>query len=474
MGPTRRDAIRLGMAACAAAAASGCAGPLSRYGRKGLPDRIAAPTGPSDPNLRLANRVGFGPTPGQTAEIAAMGRKEFVRKQLQADLPEEPYVTFMLNRMDALVLDSATLRDLPENYVLSQLQQAAILQAVYSPNQLRERMVDLWTNHFNIYARKAEGAYKKPADDLKVVRQHALGRFSDLLAASAKSPAMLVYLDAQENHKGVPNENYARELLELHTLGVDGGYTYQDIKELARCLTGWTVEDRFLRPVGTWRFDPDSHDDGPKNVLGHRIPAGCGEKDVKIVLDILARHPSTARFVARKICRHFLGDEASTWTETLATIYRQSETSDGIGEIKAMLEPLLISDDLIEGPPVLKRPFDFTVSALRILNADTDGGKPIQEHLDKMGQPLYQWPMPDGYPDKTAAWTGSLLGRWNFALALAHDAIPGTSVRLSELSERSGSEEAFGRLFGVATDMPGGGLAQVASARLASPEFQWR
>lgn len=476
MEVSRRDALKLGLAAASAAAAAGCAGPLGRYGRKGLPEHVRPPDGPADPNLRLANRIGFGPAPGEVDRIATLGQSSYVKEQLAAQEPESPYVAVMLNRMDALQLDAATLQDLPEGYVLAQLQQAALLRAVYSPNQLNERMADLWTNHFNIYARKEEGAYRKPTDDLNVVRKHALGRFSDLLQASAKSPAMLVYLDAQTNHKGVPNENYARELMELHTLGVDGGYTYQDIKEVARCLTGWTIEDRFLRPRGTWRFDPEQHDDGAKTVLGHRIPPGNGEKDVQIVLDLLARHPSASRFVAGKVARHFLGEAHESWVEPLAKIYRQSETSDGIGDIRAMLEPLLTSNALLEAPPMVKRPFDFTVSALRVLNADTDGGSAVQTHLERMGQALFEWPMPDGYPDKTEAWTGSLLGRWNFSLALAHDAIPGTKVRLAELADKVGGADALSRLIcgkedGVAT---GGSLADQAAACLASPGFQWR
>jgi uncharacterized protein (DUF1800 family) len=416
-----------------------------------------------------------------------MGREAYVEEQLRADQPEEPYLTLMLHRLDALRLDSAELQDLPEDTVHSQLQQAAILRAVYGRNQLLERMCDLWTNHFNVYSRKAEGVYKKPAEESNVLRRHALGRFPDLLKASARSPAMLMYLDNQENRAGVPNENYARELLELHSLGVDGGYEYRDIKELARCLTGWTVEDRFLHPWGKFRFDPDLHDDGAKVVLGHRIPAGGGERDVDIVLDVLASHVSTAKYISRKICRHFVGDAWEPAAAEMARTYAQTE-----GDLRAMLRPLLLSREIGDGPPILKRPFDFVVSALRAFDAGTDGGPPLQRHLKAMGQPLYEWPMPDGYPDRTAAWTGSMLARWNFALDLGLGRIGGTSVDPENLLEKldsksplelttlTGSREWTSRLAQTREGAKRGSLGsqdatgEVITLCLASPEFHWR
>jgi uncharacterized protein (DUF1800 family) len=336
-------------------------------------------------------------------------------------------------------------------------------------------------------------------DELTVIRKHALGKFPDLLRASAHSPAMLAYLDNQINERKAPNENYARELLELHTLGVHGGYTQKDVQEVARCFTGWTVENRFLRPRGRFRFDPHLHDDGPKMVLGVHIPAGGGQKDAEEVLNLLANHPSTAQFIAHKICRYFLGDAAATWTPKLTEIYKQTD-----GDIRAMLRPLLFSREILEGPPIIKRPFDYMVSALRALNADTDGDRPLQEHLAHMGQPLYQWPMPDGYPDKTSAWTGSLLARWNFATALATNAISGTRVDLPALMRQSHAttdEEYADSLIELIFALPPKAdsmrllrdrlarylmqsprlerkerplLAETAALILASQEFQWR
>jgi uncharacterized protein (DUF1800 family) len=282
--------------------------------------------------------------------------------------------------------------------------------------------------------------------------------------------------------------------MELHTLGVDGGYTQKDVQEVARCFTGWAVEDRFLRRRGTFRFDATQHDNGSKTVLGMKLPSGGGESDAERVLALLAEHPSTARHIARKMCSYFVGEESSPWVSRLATIYLQAK-----GDIKAMLRPLLLSTQLLQAPPLVKRPFDFVVSALRALNADTDAGAPVQEHLARMGQPLYLWPMPDGYPSETVAWAGSLLARWNFALALAHGEIEGTSLDLSVLapraakargtasSSRSDQAHALAQIIlpdHVATESGNtlleqlshhlGPEAEVAALMLCSPQFQWR
>jgi uncharacterized protein (DUF1800 family) len=324
------------------------------------------------------------------------------------------------------------------------------------------------------------GAYRKGEDETRVVREHALGKFPDLLRASAHSPAMLAYLDNQVNERGVANENYARELMELHTLGVRGGYTQKDVAEVARCFTGWGIETRFLRAKGKFRFDPDRHDDGAKVVLGHRIPAGGGESDADQVLTILANHPQTARFVSARMCRHFIGEERDALIERTAETYRVSG-----GDIREMLRTLLLAPELLEAPPIAKRPLDFVVSGLRALNARTDGGKSLQEHLDRMGQPLYQWPMPDGYPERTSAWTSSLLARWNFAIALGEGRVKGTDLDLKDLLARIDGSGPHDKLATVTHGKSSGPLVttlakhaaeprRVAALCLAAPEFQWR
>lgn len=477
MKVTRRELIRAGAAGTVLGAA-GCSPRLKELAF-GPPPKLEPPAGFEDSDAALLNRIGFGPAPGERERLKELGREAYLDRQFAADEDEGLELKFRLSRLDALRLTESDLHDLPEERILEQLQQAAILRAVHSPNQLLERITDFWTNHFNIYSRKGYAAWRKPGDELNVIRKNALGRFPDLLKASAHSPAMLAYLDNQVNVKGVANENYARELMELHSLGVDGGYTQKDVKEVARCFTGWTIERRFLRPRGKFRFDPDLHDTGEKNVLGEKIPAGGGVEDGERVLEILAGHPQTARFIGEKLARYFLGDETGPWPKRLAESYLASR-----GDLKTMLRPMLLSDEMRNTRPIFKRPFDFIVSSIRAFGGQTDGGRTIQRHLEAMGQPLHQWPMPDGYPDRTAAWTGSLLARWNYALALANGEIHGTEIDLSRLPGATHADRrsqaarlalahtgagSFGRALRECTDD-----SEAVALCLASPGFQWR
>ncbi len=502
MKVARRDALGLAAAAGAGVLASGCDRLTRGLTHPAAPASIALPTGAVAPLARLLNRVGYGPRPGEIEALGRQGREAFIEEQLHPNDEEEPFLALRLRAIEALRSNGLELADLPEWHILAQLQQAALLRAVYSRHQLRERMVEFWTNHLNIYARKGQLTYFLPTDCEQVIRRHALGRFPDMIRASAHSPAMLGYLDNQVNRRidksgGGANENYARELLELHTLGVHGGYTQKDVQEVARCLTGWTIESRFWRQRGRFRFDPDFHDDGPKRVLGQDIAAGGGVKDGERVLDILCAHRSTAKFISEKLVRYFLGRDDAPWTNKLADVYMKSG-----GDIPSMLKPLLVSDDLLSGPAILKRPFDFMVSALRATAAETSGGRPLQEHLAKMGQPLHQWPMPDGYPQKTSAWTGTVLARWNFALALATGSIAGATVNLTDLLKGSNSDDASAASRSLvevilgdraesnsglvelisthigareATGAPGETIiAEAGALVLSTPAFQWR
>lgn len=441
-------------------AASGCAPIAQRVaGRRRATDVTVPKRGGSEAH-RYLHRVAFGPIPGDHQRFVAIGRDGFLAEQLAPTDDDEPMLQFLLSRLDVMRVSSAELRDLPEGHVMRQLRQAAIMRAVYSRWQVRERIIDFWTNHFNIFAFKGDSAYRKNVDDLEVVRKHALGKFPDMVRASARSAAMLGYLDNQVNRAGVPNENYARELLELHTLGVYGGYSQRDVAEVARCFTGWTIENRFMRPKDRFRFDPDIHDTGEKTVLGRRIPADGGIEDGERVIEIVTQHPSCAKFISTKLTRFFLGDGSEAIQPKVEDAYIKSK-----GDIVAMLMPILTSDGMLDGPPVLKRPYDYLVSSLRAVDAQTDGGDPVQNHLDAMGQPLYGWPMPDGYPDRTTAWTGTLLARWNYAHQLTHAEIPGSPVDLK------GLDPLQPLILGNGNDGRG---ADEAAALLASPDFQWR
>lgn len=433
MEVTRRSALQAGTAAVAAAALAGCR-PLLR--NVSAAEEITSIAVSKQPRLlRIVNRFGFGPRPGELAKIESEGLESFIERQLKGEESDPPYLSMEIGRMDAFAMDSMELRNISDAEVLRQLQQAALLRAVYSPNQFKERISEFWTNHFNIYAKKGFGTYRKGRDETEVVRNHALGSFPAMLRASAKSVAMLAYLDNDVNQKGVPNENYARELLELHSLGVDGGYSQKDIQELARCLTGWTIETGFLKPYGKLKFDPSLHDDGMKMVLGHRIPAGQQEKDIDLVLDILVEHPSTARFLAKKLCLYFIGSRSAQLESQIANAYLNSK-----GDIPSMLRVILKSDELVESEPILKRPFEFVVSALRVTDADTRALQGVQSHLRMMGQPSYEWPMPDGYPVDYASWSGTVLARWNFAYALMSGELGDAKPRLRQAMRNTKSE----------------------------------
>lgn len=475
MNTSRRQFLLL---AGAAGAVGGCNQIARRLPGNDLPASVALPNRDVHPIARLLDRAGFGPRPGDVAMVQAKGMAAWLDEQLSPDDSESPRLNVQLARLDVWQQDDMDLLDLHREDVVRQLNQAALLRAVYGKWQVKERMAAFWADHFNIYSQKELAAFGLGNYEHDVVRKHALGKFSEVLRSVAHSPVMLAYLDNQENRRGVANENYARELLELHTLGVHGGYSQKDVQEVARCFTGWTIEDRMFRHKGAFRFDPDRHDTGAKVVLGHHIPAGGGQDDAEKVLDIVANHPAAADFICGKLCRHFLGDSNHPMKRSMAATFLASG-----GDVKSVVRPMFLSPELLEGPAVAKRPFDFVASALRATAADTDCGAAVQEHLGKMGQTLYAWPMPDGYPDRASAWTGSLLARWNFALALAHDKIGGTSVDLDDLVNRSGAASADVGLAAVLlsrTKTPPEPILQarsnneVAALCLASPDFQMR
>ncbi|HLM58208.1 MAG TPA: DUF1800 domain-containing protein [Pyrinomonadaceae bacterium] len=362
--------------------------------------------------------------------------------------------------------------------IMGELAAARILRAAYSERQLQEVMVDFWSNHFNVFAGKGADRWFLTSYDRDVIRPNALGNFRQLLGATAKSPAMLFYLDnfqsvspnaqagrrqgplrrllrqrMQDRNPDMPrppqprmrrgiNENYARELMELHTLGVEGGYTQKDVQEVARAFTGWTIfAPRGGRGVygdgedsraGTFNFNARAHDAGEKTVLGQKIPSGGGVEDGEKVLDILARHPSTAKFIATKLARKFVSDNPSP-----ATIARAAEAfrkSDG--DIKTTLRAVFSSPEF-NSPAArrakIKTPFELAVSAIRALGAETDARPALIQWVARMGEPLYGYQPPTGYPDTAEHWvnTGALLERMNFALALAANRIPGTRVELA-------------------------------------------
>ncbi|MBI5366780.1 MAG: DUF1800 domain-containing protein [Planctomycetes bacterium] len=444
MSLSRRNLLQLGAAGATVAATSGCDrfwGLVARSLGAGLPARIdlgpdAAPdlpAGAADPIRALLDRAAFGPRPGDVERVRAQGAAAWVEEQLAPETIDDTACTVLWRRFESLHLPPGDLYEFKKQVAVEELARATVLRAVYSRRQLYEVMVEFWSDHFNIDVNKAECAWLKTADDRDVIRRHALGNFRDLLRASALSPAMLVYLDGRVNQQTrpgeAPNENYARELLELHTLGVHGGYTQRDVMEAARCLTGWSVRTGWRK--GSVAFDRDHHDPGEKTVLGLTIPAGGGEQDLDRLIDIVADHPSTARFVAAKLCRRLVAeDPPPALVERAAEIFRRER-----GAIPPVVRAILLAPDYAAAcRPKLKRPFRFVVSALRALGAETDAGRPVLDYLGRMGQSPFQYPTPDGYPDEAYPWLGTVLWRWNFALALVHGGIQGTRFDAAALA----------------------------------------
>ena len=378
--------------------------------------------------LHTLRRFSFGPTETDLNAASTMGLESWLEEQLAADDSDAPDVEDRLAEFETLKMSPGELRDLQENgRVARELGASSIVRQIFSPNQLYEVMVDFWTNHFSIYAYSPPEIFLKGKDDREVIRAHALGSFPDMLAASAHSPAMLVYLDNAQSRQPSPNENYARELLELHTLGVDGGYTYSDIQAVARAFTGWSIE-RVRRGAGNFVYLSDWHDSEPKIALGQELPGGKGDGDR--VLEILAEHPSTARFLATKLSQRFVSDTPpESLIDRVAATYKQTD-----GEISAMLRTIVTSDEFAASAGLkLKRPLDFVVSAIRVTGADGRLDRVLRFFLQVLGQVPFGWPAPDGYPDYASAWTNTnqSLYRWNLALMVASGLLPGISTELS-------------------------------------------
>ena len=419
---------------------------------------------------RLLQRATFGPRPGGESALRREGAEAWLERQLRPESIPDQAALVRLERLETLSLspemavaglpargrgDSAQrkmaqmrLRDMAQERAA-----ARVVRAVHGERELLEVMTDFWFNHFNVFARKGPIPLVLGQYEHDVIRRHALGRFEHLLGATARSPAMLIYLDNVRStrerglfrKRGGINENYARELLELHSLGVDGGYTQQDVVETARVFTGWSLESRD-RPV--FRFRPMAHDAGRKRVLGQSVP-GSGVEQGAWLLRRLARHPSTARHIATKLARRFVADDPPPQlVYRLARLFLESQ-----GEIAILLRELFLSPEFADpANRKLKTPLEFTASALRFAEAETDGGRFMLLALFRMGEaPLHCRP-PTGYPDRAAAWldAGGMLERISFAYGFAYGGIDGTSSRVH------------------------GPQAERLALHLAAPEFQWQ
>ena len=365
----------------------------------------------------------------------------------------------------------------PEAVINSEIQSSKLVRAVYSNRQLEEVLTDFWFNHFNVFIGKGADHYLITAYERDVIRPHVLGKFKDLLVATAQSPAMMFYLDNWQSEgpdsdaaRGVPahapnpgmngspghrvaypaphaprpqqqnnqqkrhdglNENYARELMELHTLGVNGGYTQQDVTQVARVFTGWSIDEP--RQGGGFVYKPRLHEPGQKTVLGHKIK-DKGENEGIQVLEILAHHPSTARFISTELAERFVSDDPpKSLIDAMSKTFLKTD-----GDIRAVLETMFHSQEFwaLEAYRArVKTPFEFVVSSLRATNADISDPQSLLATLNKMGMPLYGMQPPTGYSTRADVWVNSaaLLDRMNFGLALAANRLPGTTFNLGQL-----------------------------------------
>ncbi|MFY8003194.1 MAG: DUF1800 domain-containing protein, partial [Chitinophagaceae bacterium] len=411
-------------------------------------------------------------------------------------------------RLLASYLQSKGLR--PQQELLRQFVNGKILRATYASNQLKEVMTDFWFNHFNISATKNEAAPYIPNYERDVIRPNALSNFPSLLLATAKSPAMLTYLDnflsAGENqqinqkiagnsgfflqkngsqqerealrkmqrNKGL-NENYAREIMELHTLGVDGGYTQKDVTEAARVLTGWTIFPTKDEPAGKqintvfnrfseeqlnkwgfvregdFLFAANRHDDGPKQVMNLQFDAGGGINEGITLINYLANHQNTAQFICKKIAVRFVSDSPSVQlVTTLAQTFTQTK-----GNVTAVLWKLVEQKEFWQSfRQKTKSPFELIISSLRALNASINAPFPLYNWSTKMGQKIYNYQAPTGFPDQGQYWinTGALLNRMNFGITISANKIPGVTANLAAINnyhEPESNEEALKTYFNL-------------------------
>jgi len=480
------------------------------YKNSGLTEKQAA--------AHLLSRFTYGAKPGQIDVIAKQGLENWFKQQLDARLPDDQ-LKKSLSKYDALSLTNA---EIVITYPRTRIVQMAIkegflhkdstnsnskyykesvkaymdkhglklqkeltqqfisqkiLRSAYSNNQLLEVMTSFWFNHFNVSMSKNQSSRFIPSYERDVIRPNALDRFNDLLLATAKSPAMLYYLDnassVAENKKIASkgktneqtslkakkikglNENYAREVMELHTLGVDGGYTQQDVTEAARILTGWTVslvepsdKDKVIKPLNIEKnkklgfiydndflFNPNNHDKGEKTVMGKRFGPDGGYSEGLALLNMLAHHSSTAQFICRKLAVRFVSDNPpQTLIDKMAKTFREKD-----GQIKEILITMVTSPEFWDTAAIrqkTKSPFELTIGSIRNLNATIDQPYKLFQQITKMGEKIYYYQAPTGYPDKGQYWinTGSLLNRMNFGLALADGRIDGVSIDLPALN----------------------------------------
>jgi uncharacterized protein (DUF1800 family) len=525
-----------------ATGSSGTGVPAGSASRLSVGDPLRLPAvgwSTEDQAVHVLNRLAYGPSPADLRQVEEMGPQAWIAWQLRPADIDDGAVEKRLADFPSLSMSTAELVaryprarkvagakgislegkspevlraellgviqpfQLPRQ-VGAELVAARLIRATESRRQLQEQLVDFWFNHFNVSADKGAVRWMVSPYEREAIRPHLFGSFRELLGAVAHHPAMLFYLDnwastregfsAPKRGRLGLNENYARELLELHTLGVDGGYTQEDVREVARCFTGWGI--RKPNEDGSFEFHPLAHDRGSKRVLGMDIPAGGGMEDGERVLDLLATHPSTARFIVRKLAQKFVMDvPPPALVERVAQVFLRTH-GDLTATYRALFESPEFWSDAARATKV-KTPLEFTVSAVRALGGTTAGDVPMVQALNRMGQPIFRAQPPTGWPETSQPWVnpGALVARIDFGLKLASGRLTGTEVPLPSvegdpdqvvdrtarailhrpLGERT--RETVLAALGVSEVMPDGERRRVDGAKLVglllgAPEFQ--
>lgn len=458
------------------------------------------------PEFRLVRRLTTGLNITEAKIAADMGYDAYLERQLNYTALDDSAVdNFIATNYPNLSLSAKAMYNLatgtPAVTVKNDLLDAALYRSIYSRRQLYQRMVEFWTDHFNTDYNKVD--LLKAVDDRDVIRPNAMTTFGTILLASAQSPAMLLYLD-QYNSRGngtnKPNQNYAREVMELHTLGVNGGYSQTDVAEVARCLTGWTyVTDTTKANYGTFVYDATRHDTGTKNVLGNTI-TNNGMNEGITVFNILqnyikpgATYPSAGVFVGGKLARWLLSDQPpQAVVDAAAAAYAATG-----GDIKAMIRAILNQSFLMNAPARYKRPYHLIASAMRAINPTVSGSGAtygigsLRGQPGSMGQKIYEWAPPNGYPDVLPYWVGYILPRWNFGFLLPNNNFGNVAVDVTSLQQLGSADKIVARLSDVlhAGEMPSNERAQLIAylkpsitatsirdtigLALAAPSFQW-
>jgi len=464
----------------------------------------AIPPGPA-PDLEPIRPLEEVLTPSEL-EIVRSGNGEKKRELLESMPREkiEDMLVAMTQRQRTQLFAPASvpirreifLLNSPQQVIAYDLVDSKMLRAIESTRQLAEELDDFWFNHFNVFLEKGDDRFMIPQYEREAIRPHVLGQFRDLLEATAKSPAMLFFLDNSESvrpdldandkkrkvKRGL-NENYGRELMELHTLGVNGGYTQKDVTEVARCFTGWGIQEP--RKGGSFFYNDKLHDKGEKIVLGHVIAAGGGIEDGEQVLDILSRHPSTAHFISKELAQRFVADNPP---EPLVNKMAQTFLSTN-GSIREVMKTMLNSKEFwSEGAyrAKVKTPFEMVASSARALDANVIDAWALAGQSGQLGEPLYRKLEPTGYSNLNSEWvnSASLLGRMNFALQLAQNHVESVKVDVSRFGDDP-SEVAKALMFRAMSPQTRAAIdkaledkqknpALVAALVIGSPDFQKR